>query len=168
MVVWDRRHVCVLEAVTDEQLQAMQLNMFGLDLDAVGVIGLRLSEHALHRWDVVVVEDSSAELLPSSVDLLIDRMPMMVAWTAQAGNAGGPRSVGVTTLAPERRFLLNIDDKAQLGPWTAEQPSGVLELPAAAFIRLVYGRLDPDHTPRDVRTEGDADLDGLRKVFPGF
>jgi hypothetical protein len=30
----------------------------------------------------------------------------------------------------------------------------------------VYGRLDPDHTP-PVET-ADADLDELRKVFPGF
>ena len=40
-----------------------------------------------------------------------------------------------------------------------------LVLPAEAFARLVYGRLDPDHTPP---FDGDADiLDELRKVFPG-
>ena len=40
-----------------------------------------------------------------------------------------------------------------------------LVLPAEAFARLVYGRLDPDHTPP---VEGDAEsLDELRKVFPG-
>jgi len=40
-----------------------------------------------------------------------------------------------------------------------------LVLPAEAFERLVYGRLDPAHTP-DV--EGDASLlDELRRVFPG-
>jgi hypothetical protein len=39
-----------------------------------------------------------------------------------------------------------------------------LEIPAEAFIRLVYGRLDPGHTPT---TGGPADLGELRKVFPG-
>jgi Mycothiol maleylpyruvate isomerase N-terminal domain len=40
-----------------------------------------------------------------------------------------------------------------------------LTLPAEALIRLVYGRLDPDHTPP---VEGDlALLDSLRSVFPG-
>jgi hypothetical protein len=40
-----------------------------------------------------------------------------------------------------------------------------LALPAEAFIRLVYGRLDPDHTPT---FRGDAGaLDRLRAVFPG-
>jgi hypothetical protein len=38
-------------------------------------------------------------------------------------------------------------------------------LPAEAFCRLVYGRLDPDHTPP---FSGDAALlDALRSVFPG-
>ena len=38
-------------------------------------------------------------------------------------------------------------------------------LPAEALVRLVYGRLDPDHTPS---FDGDeADLDELRRAFPG-
>jgi uncharacterized protein (TIGR03083 family) len=167
MVVWDRRYVCVLEAVTEQQLQAMDLNMFGMELDAVGVIGLRLSEHALHRWDVAVSEDGEAELLPSSVVLLLDRMPMMVAWTGKAENAGAPQTIGVRTSNPERRYLLNIAGTSKLTDWTDEEPEGVLELPAAAFIRLVYGRLDPGHTLANIRAEG-VDLDPLRRVFPGF
>jgi hypothetical protein len=39
-----------------------------------------------------------------------------------------------------------------------------LVLPAEALIRLVYGRLDPEHTPP---VGGTADLDELRRVFPG-
>ena len=38
-------------------------------------------------------------------------------------------------------------------------------MPAEAFIRLVYGRLDPAHTPA---VDGDAALlDQLRATFPG-
>ena len=43
----------------------------------------------------------------------------------------------------------------------------VVRLPAAAFVRLVYGRLDADHTPASAVTEG-IDLDDLRKAFPGL
>ena len=39
-------------------------------------------------------------------------------------------------------------------------------MPAEAFIRLVYGRLDDAHTG-DVEVDG-CDLDDLRAVFPGF
>ena len=51
--------------------------------------------------------------------------------------------------------------------WDAGEPGQApdLELPAEAFSRLVYGRLDPDHTPAFT---GDAALlDTLRAVFPG-
>jgi hypothetical protein len=41
-----------------------------------------------------------------------------------------------------------------------------LELPSEAFIRLVYGRLDPAHTPA---VNGSPTLlDDLRAAFPGF
>jgi hypothetical protein len=39
-----------------------------------------------------------------------------------------------------------------------------ITLPAEAFARLVYGRLDPEHTPPG---EQGAVLDVLRAVFPG-
>ena len=42
-----------------------------------------------------------------------------------------------------------------------------LTLPAEAFLRLVYGRLDPAHTPSSV-TGDTGRLADLRKAFPGF
>jgi hypothetical protein len=41
-----------------------------------------------------------------------------------------------------------------------------LELSTDALIRLVYGRLDPEHSP--VLEVGAADLEELRSAFPGF
>jgi hypothetical protein len=52
------------------------------------------------------------------------------------------------------------------GPGDTDPDLPVLRLPVAAFVRLVYGRLDPDHTPASVVAEG-VDLDDLRKAFPG-
>ena len=40
-----------------------------------------------------------------------------------------------------------------------------VELPAEAFARLVYGRLDLHHTPP---TQNGEALDQLRQVFPGL
>jgi hypothetical protein len=40
-------------------------------------------------------------------------------------------------------------------------------LPAEAFVRLLYGRLDRDHTPAGITTDG-LTLDQLRAIFPGF
>ena len=39
-------------------------------------------------------------------------------------------------------------------------------MPAEAFVRLVYGRLDEAHTP-PVESAG-VELDELRPIFPGF
>jgi hypothetical protein len=41
-----------------------------------------------------------------------------------------------------------------------------LRLPAEALVRLVYGRLGPEHTP-PAESEH-VELDTLRRVFPGF
>ena len=40
-----------------------------------------------------------------------------------------------------------------------------VEIPAEAFVRLIYGRLDEEHTPAEVT--GDV-VNSLRTVFPGF
>jgi hypothetical protein len=41
-------------------------------------------------------------------------------------------------------------------------------LPAEAWLRLVAGRLAPPYTPASLTAAGAADLDLLRKVFPGY
>jgi hypothetical protein len=40
-------------------------------------------------------------------------------------------------------------------------------MPSEALLRLAYGRLDPAHTPAEVVADP-ADLDRLRRMFPGF
>jgi hypothetical protein len=40
-----------------------------------------------------------------------------------------------------------------------------LEIPAEAFLRLAYGRLDEEHTPAGIDP---THLAELRRVFPGF
>ena len=53
----DETYVATLEQLTDEHLAAMRLDFFGMQLDAVGVVRLRLSEHVMHTWDVAVMQD---------------------------------------------------------------------------------------------------------------
>jgi hypothetical protein len=71
----------------------------------------------------------------------------------------------VRTPAADRHFVIGLaPDGISLGPDDAAGTPD-LELPAEAVIRLVYGRLDPDHTPAFVGSE--ATLDELRPAFPG-
>jgi hypothetical protein len=53
-----------------------------------------------------------------------------------------------------------------VGSLGGTKPGADLRLPAEAFIRLVYGRLDSAHTP-PVETAS-TDLDELRRLFPGL
>jgi len=76
----------------------------------------------------------------------------------------------VYMVTPHRTFVLEpTEDGVQLVPASAEPSEGSaqLRLPAEAFVRLVYGRLDAEHTPASVKAEG-VDLADLRATFPGF
>jgi uncharacterized protein (TIGR03083 family) len=160
----DETLVETFESMDDEQLGKLRLSMFGMDLDAAGIARMRLGEHAVHTWDVAVARDPHATLAPDAVALLIDGIEPMAA---RMGKAGGPEQrVRVETTDPERSFVLETGDKVELTPGAGEGGLPELRLPAEALIRLLYGRLDADHTPAAATSQ--VDLDGLRQVFPGF
>jgi uncharacterized protein (TIGR03083 family) len=168
-LVADERHVQTLEQLTDEQLAKIALPFFGMELDAVGLVRLRLGEHALHTWDVAVTSDPAATVSPDAVDLLIDNVAQFLA--PRLGKAPAePFAVRITTTSPHRDWLLAtadtviVTDYPENGP---DVPVGEIALPAEALLRLAYGRLDPGHTPATVRADP-ADLSQLRGIFPGF
>jgi uncharacterized protein (TIGR03083 family) len=168
MIVWDRRQVSVLEGLDDSTLKSLRMNFFGMDLDAVGMVGLRLGEHAIHTWDAAVMFNPTAEVLLSSAELLVDRVPFMAGRLAKPERAKTKSQIKVRTTRPDRHFLLSIGDSVALSKDVEGPVDGYLELTAAALLRLVYGRLDPDHTPPGTITKGSADLDELRQIFVGL
>jgi uncharacterized protein (TIGR03083 family) len=162
--VSDSRFQYRLGSLDDAQLASLHLSTFGMELDASAIARLRLGEHALHTWDVAVVGDPAAEVASDAAALLVDNLGQLVA---RAGKPeGGPLRVHVKTTDPERSFRLIVGDSVELTPTTDGDADAEVTLPAAAFVRLVYGRLDPDHTPAGLTTSG-VELEQLRKVFPG-
>jgi len=160
----DAELVQELEGLSDSQLDAMHLDLFGMELDAVALASMRLGEHSVHTWDVAVALDPDAQIAPDAVELLVDTLPQVVG---RAGKAqGSALSVRVQTAAPDRDFQLTSNEDVQLSGWEGQEVDGTLQIPAEAFLRLVYGRLDADHTP-PVNAEG-VELDQLRAIFPGF
>jgi uncharacterized protein (TIGR03083 family) len=152
------------ESLDDDQRKRFRLSLFGMDLDAAGLARMRLGEHAVHTWDVAVALDPAATLAPDAVGLLIDTLGQLAA---RAGKPGGiQRRLHVSTSSPVRHFTLETGDKVTLVASEYSEGLPELGLPAEAFVRLVYGRLDSAHTP-PVETRR-ADLDDLRQVFPGF
>jgi len=154
-------------AIPADQLDAMHMTLFGGPADATRLLGMRLSEHAIHTWDVIVIRDPDAEVAGDAVAWMVDWLDPAAR---RSGNTqGGPLEVGITTTNPERAFRLSVSDTVTLLPAAADLPpaAATVRLPASALVRLVYGRLDPEHTPATVEADG-IDLDTLRSIFPGF
>jgi uncharacterized protein (TIGR03083 family) len=156
------------ESLDADQQAQLHLNMFGMELDTAGLARMRVGEHAIHAWDVLVALDPAATVAPDAVALLIDTLDQLAARSGKPD--GKPRKVRVSTTGPERQFILETGDAITLTPADGEATPelGVSELglPAEAFVRLVYGRMDDAHTPHVV-TAG-VELDELRPLFPGF
>lgn len=165
----DSQQVAALEALTDEQLAKISLQFFGMNLDAVGLVRLRLGEHALHTWDLAVMADPAATVDAAAVALLIDNVPQFLA--PRLGKVlAEPFAVRIRTTDPERDYLLATADTVVMTDYPSDgtdTPVGEVTMPAEALLRLAYGRLDPGHTPASV-TGSESDLAALRAIFPGF
>ncbi len=164
-LVEDERLLEALDALPDDDRARLEFPMGPVKLDFDRAVAMRLNEHAIHTWDIEVVLDDGAYLPPDVAAVVIDNLELIARFVARP--TGVTRTVRVGTTDPVRHFTLRLAaDKVEL---TAVDGGGPepddLVLPAEALCRLVYGRLDPDHTPP---VRGDAALlERLRSIFPG-
>ena len=164
----DDAYISRLEGLTGDELAGISLEFFGMTLDAAGLVGMRLSEHAIHTWDVAVTIDPVAVVAPDAVPWLYGRVSWLAERTGRAGEQ--PLRARLRGEVPEADLLLDVTDKVTLVPWPAEgaEVDGEFRMPAEALLRLFYGRLSPEVTP-PVEISGDpALLDQVRAVFPGY
>lgn len=156
-----------LDATAREQLQ-VDLGFLPYPVDVATAGRFRLSEFALHQWDVAVAFDPSATVAPEAVPLLLELTPGMMAWLAKPEALGGRTATLTLRLSdPDRSYGLQLGETITLAD-PPERVDGELAAPAEAWLRLATGRLKPPYTPDSVQLTGPLDLDDLRKVFPGF
>ncbi len=174
----DATLVAAFEALDGATRSSLRLKLgflpepIGADLLAA----LRLNETTLHGWDVAVADDPAATLDPAAVPVLLDALtgPLSSFLGFLGRGAAAAAVLDVHAVDPDRRLTLRVDDGVSLQPSESAESSGstgsdaTLTLPAEALLRLMTGRLDPDHTPVGVSTTGAADLAALRAAFPGF
>jgi uncharacterized protein (TIGR03083 family) len=162
-LVEDQALVDTIVGIDATQRAELTFPLGPLNLDLAGLIGLRVNEHVVHSWDVEVALDPTATLAADATSAIVDNLTMIAGFAGKTD--GDARVVTVRTTDPERFFTLDVrHDRISLGPLPlVEAPD--LVIPAEAFVRLVYGRMDSEHTPPlDTR----VDVDALRRLFPGI
>lgn len=160
----DAAFLAALDAASDDERREFSFPLGPMTFDFDGFVGLRLNEHAFHTWDIDVTLDPSATIPGPIAALVVDNLDLIARFTAKPN--GEPATVTVRTTDPERTFTIEFDpDRVALTASADATGSADLALPAEAFARLTYGRLDPAHTPAFAGDE--ALLDRLRVTFPG-
>jgi uncharacterized protein (TIGR03083 family) len=152
-----------VESLTPAERAAFSVLMFGqMSLDLAGVLSMRLSEHAVHSWDIAVALDPAARVAPDAVELLIDNMPAMAGYVGQ--QAAAAVTVAVATDGPKRSFILDTGVVSLRPASPDDMATASLALSAEALLRLLGGRLDD---PAEITASG-VTLPELKAVFRGF
>jgi uncharacterized protein (TIGR03083 family) len=178
--VWDSWNAKSPVAQRDEALQADAALLARIDAVPAGererftfamgpmsfgfaqFVALRLNEHAFHTWDIEVVDDPAARLPAPVAALVVDNLDLVARFTGKP--TGDTATITVETAEPTRGFTVGLTPEAVTFTPAAVGSSANLRLPAEAFARLVYGRLDAEHAPAGA--EG-REIGVLRLVFPG-
>jgi uncharacterized protein (TIGR03083 family) len=158
-----------LEALDDSELDSKRIDMVFLP-EPVGIdflVGMRLGEVGLHRWDIEVASDPEATVAGYVLPFSLARLPMFAGFFAKPIGKTGEVQVEITE--PARSYALELTaEGAKLGAGPAIEARSWLSGPAEAFVRLTSGRLKAQYTPKTVLAEGEISLDDLRRTFPGY
>ena len=149
--------------IDPDQIPELTFPLGPMQLDGTTYLRMRLAELAVHGWDVAVAMDPAAVVEPAAVDQIIDNLEMVAGFSGRP--VGEPAEIVVETTEPERRYVVAVGEAVALRPAIVGDGPSTVTMPADAFVRLVYGRLDAEHTPSDVQG---GEIERLRKVFPGF
>jgi uncharacterized protein (TIGR03083 family) len=154
------------ESLTPEQLDAFRVETFAGMTDIAGLLRMRLSEHAVHSWDVAVAVDPAARVSQDAVELLIGALPQMMQWMGR--KAADPAVIAVTATSPDGTYTLDTGG-VTLTPGAPESSAAAsVELTSEALLRMVYGRVDESTVASgELRTQN-VTLPELQAVFPGF
>ncbi len=166
----EEEFVSALEGADDAALGVLHQDFGGLEVDPDEALKLRSSEQAMHSWDILVTFDDNAVLPEAGVPGLLDVLPITLRFAGQPHEdllrvrvrTTDPERDYVLQLAPDATHLTSVDDSTD-----TSAVDGELMLPAEALLRLVYGRLDPRHTP-PYKASDDTLLERLRVIFRGF
>lgn len=158
-----------LNEATRESLR-IDFGFLPAPVDVATAGSMRLSELALHAWDVLVSFDPGATVAAQAVPLML---PVVGNFARLIGKPealnGRELTVAVSTTDPAAALTLRLAQPVAVSDGAPEAADGTLSLPAEAWARLLTGRLKPPYIPAGkITTTGEASLDLIRSVFPKF
>ena len=164
----DRRLVELFESLTPEQRSSVQvaLGFLPAPVSLLTPVAMRLNEQTLHGWDARVGVHPAAGLSDEAAELVLqhytDSMSFMLGFIGKADRLDEPVRLAVGDR------VIAIEDSVALEPAGEGAITATYGGPLEAVVRLLAGRLSPEHTPADVSVSGNVTLDELRQVFPGY
>ena len=165
----DAALVGALEALTPEQHETLAINPGFLPqpVPLATFAAIRLSETTHHGWDIRVGVDPAAALSDESAAVLAEHLSgglsFFLNFIAKPEAIREPAVVEIEGTP----YRIVLDDRAH---FTTEAAAATATLtgPLESALRLIVGRLAPEHTAAGVEVTGNVTLDDLRTVFPGF
>ncbi|MEP6851627.1 MAG: maleylpyruvate isomerase family mycothiol-dependent enzyme [bacterium] len=161
--------VAAFTALDQQQRETLELRVgfAPTPLTVASFAGMRLHEAAQHGWDVRAARDSAAGLRTDSARVLAELFSHDIAFLL--GFIAKPHSATEPVLLDiaDSGYGLSITDSVTVTS-PVNDPTATFSGPLEAAIRLLAGRLGPNHTPSDLEITGNTTLDHLRTVFPGF
>jgi uncharacterized protein (TIGR03083 family) len=163
----DGRLLGLVLGLTPEQRAATRIDLGFLPEPVPLTVsaGMRLNEVALHSWDVRVGVDGEATVDAETAELVLELfstdLGFLLGFSGKAETLGEPAEVAIG------EYALIVDSGVSVRAGRTA-PTATFDGPPEAVIRLIAGRLGPEHTPGGVRVTGNVSLDDLRGVFPGY
>lgn len=156
-----------LEALTPEQRAGTMVDLGFLPqpVPLATVLGMRINEVALHGWDVDVALDPAAQVGDEAAAVIVEHFASTMSFLL--GFTGKHDLLPPTRLGIGTWTLVASDDEIRIAEGVTD-PSAVFEGPVEAAVRLLSGRLSPEHTPSGVTVTGNVTFDELRTAFPGY
>ena len=162
----DAAYLDTIEALSTEQRESLRIDLGFLPepVPLLVALGMRLNEVANHAWDVRVGVHPLATVDPESAELLVElfRGPLafLLGFSAKANEIDQEVRLTIPGGALQISDAVTVSD-------SVDHPTATFEGPAEAVVRLLSGRLGPEHAA-GVKVTGNVTLDELRKVFPGY
>jgi uncharacterized protein (TIGR03083 family) len=165
-----RAALASLIALGAERLEVLRIPFFAGPVTVGVYAGYRLSEQAVHGWDIAVALDPETAIPQPELSLLWDRIDLIATRVRDEDilERLRPQRVAVTLTDRDATYRLDLADELHLVAdehASLDDATGSVTGPAETVLRLVYGRNRPVDK---IEISGPIALADYRALFPGF